>query len=153
EYLYVAQGKSGFEAYDAASVGNKGFSQPIITAPFSPLGHDTQIGTKDATCVALPTNQPIHPPRNAGDLMRVANEEQAFHPIYHYAVITDSVEGLILTNVDTLADGDQRHHRLERAVTWNEGGVLNGARHVSLGGYYAYVIADRGLVIVNLDDP
>jgi hypothetical protein len=153
EYLYVAQGKSGFEAYDAASVGNKGFSQPIITAPFSPLGHDTQIGTKNATCVALPTNQPIHPPRNAGDLMRVANEEQPFHPIYHYAVITDSLEGLILTNVDTLADGDPRNNHLERTVTWNEGGVLTGARHVTLGGYYAYVIADRGLVVVNLNDP
>ena len=153
EYLYVAQGKSGFEAYDAASVGNKGFSQKIITAPFSPLGHDTQIATKNATCVALPTNQPIHPPRNEGELMRVANEEQPFHPIYHYAVITDAVEGLILTNVDTLADGEPRNNFLKRAVTWNEGGVLNGARHVTLGGYYAYVIADRGLLIVNLNDP
>jgi len=153
EYLFVAQGKSGFEAYDAASVGNKGFSQPIITAPFSPLGHDTQIGTKNATCVALPTNQPVHPPRNTGDLMRVANEEQPFHPIYHYAVITDSVEGLILSNVDTLADGEPRNNHLSRAVTWNESGVLNGARHVTLGGYYAYVIADRGLVVVNLNDP
>ena len=37
--------------------------------------------------------------------MRDDNEEQPFHPIYNYALITDSREGLILTNVNTLADG------------------------------------------------
>ena len=34
----------------------------------------------NATCVALPTNQPIAPERNKGELMRVTNQEQAFHP-------------------------------------------------------------------------
>jgi hypothetical protein len=51
--------------------------------------------------------------------MRVTNQEQAFHPIYHYAFITDSREGLIVTNVDTLADGEPRNNFLERALTWN----------------------------------
>ena len=153
EYLFVAEGRNGFQAYDAASIANKGFSQKVITAPFSPLGHDTQIGTKNATCVALPTNQPIHPPRNEGELMRVVNEEQPFHPIYNYAVITDAEEGLILTDVNTLADGEPRNNFLDRALTWNEGGVLDGARHITLGGYYAYVMADRGLVVLNLDQP
>ena len=46
------------------AIGNKGLSERIITAPFSPLGHDTHVGSKNATCMALPTNQPIAPTRN-----------------------------------------------------------------------------------------
>ena len=67
---------------------------------FNAWEHNPRLKTTDATCVALPTNQPIHPPRNDGNLMRVDNQEQPFHPIYNYAVITDSVEGLILTNLN-----------------------------------------------------
>ena len=85
--------------------------------------------------------------------MRIDNQEQPFHPIYNYAVVTDADEGLILVDVNTLADGDPRNNFLERAVTWNENGVLAGARHVTLGGHFAYVAADAGLVVVDLDDP
>ena len=153
EYLYAAEGAGGMRVYDVANIGNKGVSQKIVTAPFSPLGHDTHIASKDATCVALPTNQSISPLRNQGELMRVANQEQPFHPIYHYAVIADAVEGLILVNVDTLADGEPRNNFLARALTWNPEGVLDGATHVTLGGRYAYVAAKSGIVIVDLDDP
>ena len=85
--------------------------------------------------------------------MREANQEQAFHPIYNYAVITDSVEGLILVDVNTMADGEFRNNFLKRAVTWNDQGVLKGARHITLAGHYAYVTADVGLVVVDLDNP
>jgi len=153
EYVYVAEGAGGMRVYDVASIANKGVGQRIVTAPFSPWGQDTSIGSTNATCVALPTNQPIHPPRNEGELMRVTNQEQPFHPIYNYAAITDAVEGLILTDVNTLADRDPQNNFLRRAVTWNEGGVLNGARHIVLGGRYAYVAADAGLVVLDLDDP
>ena len=153
EYLYVAEGKGGFRVYDAASIANKGISQKLITAPFSPLGHDTHVATTNATCVALPTNQPINPLRNQGDLMRKTNEEQPFHPIYSYAAITDSAEGLILVKVETMADGDPQNNFLTRAATWNENNVLAGARHIILGGNYAYIAADAGLVVVDLDDP
>jgi hypothetical protein len=103
--------------------------------------------------VAIPTNQPINPERNQGDLMRIDNQEQPFHPIYNYAVITDAKEGLILTNVNTLADGEPRNNFLERAVTWNEDNLLKGASHITLAGYYAYIAADIGIVVVNLDNP
>ena len=152
EYLYVAEGAGGFRVYDVASIANKGVSDRILTAPVSPLGQATRVRTANATCMALPTNQPIAPTRNTAQ-MREENLEQAFHPIYHYAVITDAREGLVLVDVDTLADGDPRNNNLSRAVTWNAGGVLNGARHVTLAGHYAYVAADAGLVIVDLDDP
>jgi hypothetical protein len=153
EYLFVSEGEEGMQVYDVASVANKGISQRIITSPYSSLGHDTHIESKNATCVVLPTNQNIHPDRNEGDLMRIDNKEQPFHPIYDYALITDAEEGLILTDVNTLADGEPRNNFLERAITWNPDGILNGARHLTLGGYYAYIPADAGIVVVNLDDP
>jgi hypothetical protein len=152
EYMYVAEGKGGFRVYDIASIGNKGVSERIVTAPFSPLGQQARVASRNATCVALPTNQPIAPSRNT-PAMREANQEQAFHPIYHYAVITDSEEGLILVDVDTFADGDPTDNFIKRAVTWNPGGALNGARHVTLAGHYAYVAATAGLVVVDLDEP
>jgi hypothetical protein len=153
EYLFVADSKRGFEALDIASIANKGISQRIITAPFSPLGHDTTVGSENATCVALATTQPVHPSRNQGDLMRKINMEQPFHPIYEYAVVTDSVEGLYLVNIETLNDVEPRNNVLERAVTWNPGGVLNGARHLYLAGYWAYISTPNGVVVVSLDDP
>ena len=153
EYLYVAEGTGGMRVYDVASIANKGVSQRIISAPFSPLGQDTHIASRNATCIALPTNQPINPLRNQGELMRVTNQEQAFHPLYNYAVVTDSEEGLILVDVNTLADGEPRNNFLRRAITWNENGVLKGARHITLGGYYAYIAAAAGIVIIDLSEP
>jgi hypothetical protein len=166
EYMFVAEGSGGFQAYDVASVANKGFSERIITAPFSPLGHDTRVDSENATCMALPTNQNIAPVRQEAmaatmidtgngeprSLLEI-NQEQRFHPIYNYAVVTDSIEGMFLVNINTLADGEVRNNFLERAVTWNEGGVLDGARHIVLGGHYAYIAADAGLVVVDLDNP
>ncbi len=157
EYLFVSEGSGGMRVYDVASVANKGVSQRIITSPYSNLGQQTHIPSANATCVALPTNQPIAPLRNQGDLMRVTNQEQPFHPIYHYAFISDAKEGLIVVNVDTLADGDYRNNQLKRELTWNGGdanpGVLDGARHVVVAGHYLYVTTPKGLVILNVDDP
>jgi hypothetical protein len=158
EYMYVAEGKGGFVAYDVASIANKGVSERILKGPFSPLGHDTQVKTANATCMALATNQPIAPTRNT-EKMREMNQEQAFLPIYNYAAVTDSVEGLILVNVNTLADGEFRNNQLRRKVyadgsdAWNPDGVLNGARHIVLAGEVAYITADKGLVAVDLSDP
>lgn len=154
EYMFVAEGKGGFRVYDVASIGNKGFSERIVRAPFSPLGHDTHVKTANATCMAIGTTQPISMARN--DYIRKnfpENHEQALHPLYRYAVITDSVEGLILVDIDTLADGEFRNNRLTRALTWNPDNMLAGARHVTLAGDYAYIAADTGLVVVDLSSP
>jgi hypothetical protein len=165
EYLYVAEGSRGMRVYDVASIANKGVSERIITAPFSPLGHDTHIASANATCVVLPTNQPINPLRNEGrnqtldpahdygPVMRGDNEEQVMHPLYRYAYITDAVEGLILTNTDTLQDQEPRNNFLARALTWNEGGVLTGARYLTIAGTRFYVTADKGIVELDMADP
>ncbi len=152
EYMFVAEGRGGFRAYDVASIGNKGFSERIVKAPFSSLGQDTHVKSKNATCMALSTNQPVAPERNTKELREI-NEEQPFHPIYNYAVVTDSEEGLILVNINTLADGEFRNNFFKRAVTWNESGVLNGAQHITLAGHYAYITATNGLVVIDLNDP
>ena len=158
EYMFVAEGKGGFRAYDVASVANKGFSERIVTAPFSALGHDTHVKTRNATCMALATNQPINPLRNTPE-MREANQEQPFLPIYNFAVITDAEEGLVLVDVNTLADGEFRNNKLRRTTfsdgskAWNPDGVLDGARHIHLAGEVAYITAQRGLVVVDLANP
>jgi hypothetical protein len=153
EYLFAAEGAGGMRVYDVASVANKGVSQRIVTSPFSPLGQGTHVASADARCVALPTNQPIAPERNQGELMRVTNQEQPFHPIYHYAVVADAKEGLVLVNVDTLADGEPRNNFLKRALAWDAGGALAGARHVTLAGHVAYVATPSAIVVVDLDQP
>ncbi len=153
EYFFVAEGKGGFRVYDTAGIANKGVSQRIIKAPFSPLGHDAHIQTKNATCMALPTNQPIDPSRNNGELMREVNMEQPFHPIYNYAFISDSEEGLIIVDVNTFADGIARNNFLSRSLTWNAGGNLAGARHITIAGYYAYISVPEGVQIINLNNP
>ncbi len=152
EYMFAAGGKDGFRVYDVASIANKGVSDRILTGPFSPLGQNMHVSSRNATCMALPTNQPIDPRRNT-EAMRLENAEQPFHPLYNYAVVTDAEEGLILVDVTTLADRDPRNNNLRRALTWNPAHVLDGARHVTLGGHFAYVAAHAGLVVVDLDDP
>ena len=153
EYLYVAEGGRGMRVYDVAGIGNKGLSERIITAPFSPLGQNTHIASADATCVALPTNQPVNPARNLGPKMRGANQESVLAPLYSYAYITDAKEGLILTNVSTLQDGEPRNNFLKRALTFNPDGVLDGARHITIGGNHLYIATPHGIVIVDAADP
>ncbi len=153
EYLYVAEGPEGMQVYDVAQVANKNFSERFVTAPFSTLGHDTHVATRDASCVALPTNQPIRPELNRIEDQRKANLEQVMHPIYSYAAITDREEGLILVDVETMGDFEPRNNFLTRALTWNPDGILDGALHAHFAGSLLYVSAARGVVVVDLDDP
>ncbi len=48
EYLYTANGPGGLEVFDVANIDQKGFSERIVTAPFSPLGQRTYVA--DAVC-------------------------------------------------------------------------------------------------------
>ena len=167
EYLYTANGPGGLRVYDVASVDNKGFSERLVTAPVSPLGQHTVVDTAFATAVALPTTMPVDPTRcyrEEGMAItpsqplplapcRPENQEQRMHEIYRYAFVSDKVEGLIVVNVDTLADRDPKNNFLQRAVTFNPAGVLNGAVNLTMAGNYAYVLCARGLVVVRLDNP
>jgi len=149
EYLYTADGPGGLMVYDIAAIENKGFSERIVSAPVSPLGQNTRVRTKWATAVAPPTTLAVDPARTH----LPANEEQPIHPMYAYLYVTDREEGLILVNAATLLDGDPRNNFLDRAVTFNPDGALRGAVNLTLAGHYVYVLCDRGLVVVSVDDP
>lgn len=149
EYLYTAAGPDGFRVYDIANVANKGFSERIVTSPVSPLGQNTHVNTENATGVALPTTMPVAPFKN----QLPENKETPMHPVYHYAFISDSEEGLIVVNVDTLQDGEPRNNFLERALTWNQDGILTGARFIQLAGARAYIGTDDKIVVLDLDNP
>ncbi len=149
EYLYTAAGPDGFRVYDIANIANKGFSERIVTSPVSPFGQDTHVPSKNATGLALPTTMPVAPFKE----QLPENLETPMHPIYHYAFISDSEEGLIVVNVDTLQDGEPRNNFLERALTWNEGGVLTGARNIYLAGARAFIGTPDSIVVLDLSDP
>lgn len=149
EYLYTANGEDGFRVYDVANIDNKGFSERIVSAPVSPFGQDTQVDTKFATAVALPTTMPI----NTRSERLPENQEQPLHDLYSYAYIADKFEGLILVDVMPLVDRDPRNNFLERAVTFNPRVILTGARNITIAGNYAYICADTGLVVINIDAP
>lgn len=160
EYLYTASGEGGFRVYDVANVANKDFSEPLISAPVSPLGQDTHVPTTWATAVALafnnpvsmnryyrPENKEVRPPEAQGS--GIGN----LHPLYRYAFITDRYEGLILVDVDCLADGDPQNNFLERAVTFNPDGILNGAENLAVAGETVYVCCAQGIVAIDVSNP
>jgi len=159
EYLYAATGKGGLRIYDVANIDNKGFSERVVTAPVSPLGQRFYLKTKYATAVASPSTQALDPARSR----LPENEEQPIHPLYAFLYVADKYEGLVVVGdpnlkskspgVSTLLDGDPRNNFLKRALAFNPDGVLNGARRITIVGTYAYILCDRGLVVVDLDNP
>jgi hypothetical protein len=142
-----------------AQVDQKGFSEKIVTAPVSPLGQRLYVKTRYATAVASPSTLAVDPTRH----QRAENEEQKIHPVYAYLYVTDREEGLVVIGnpldspnrpgVSTLLDGDPTNNFLERAVTFNPDGVLTGAVNLTIAGHYAYVLAPRGVVVIDLDNP
>jgi hypothetical protein len=154
EYLYAALGKDGFRIYDVANIDNKNFSEKITTAPVSPLGQHFFVKTKNAIAIASPSTLALDPLRK-----RIpANQEQPIAAIYAFLYVADAEEGLIVigdpkTGVGTLLDGNPANNFLKRAVTFNPNGVLDGARRITIAGNYAYILCNRGLVVVDLTSP
>ena len=156
EYLYAAMGKGGFRVYDIANIDDKDISERTITAPVSPLGQRFYLPTKYAMAVATPTTLGVDPLRTH----QPQNEEQPIHLLYGFLYVADREEGLIVVGdpnlkskspgVGTLLDGDPTNNFLKRAVTFNPNGALKGARRITIAGTYAYVLCDRGLVVVDL---
>ncbi len=149
EYLLAAGGKSGFQVYDIANIGNKDFSQRIVTSPFSSAGQDLRLRMPDCTGLAIGSPAPLDPRRR----QLPENEEQPVSPIFGHVFLTDRQEGLITADITTLVDGDPENNFLRRAATFDGGGVLRGARSVTLAGNYCYVVTDRALCVVDVRDP
>jgi LVIVD repeat len=91
------------------------------------------------------------------------NEEQPIHLLYGFLYVADKEEGLVIVGnpdlhsrspgVGTLLDGNPANNFLKRASAFNPGGVLTGARRINIAGTYAYIITDKNLVVVDLNDP
>lgn len=178
EYLYAAMGKGGLRIYDVANIENKDFSERMITAPVSPLGQKFYVPTKYATAVAAPSTTAIDPARKRFPV----NEEREYEPgkglvppLYAYLYVADKEEGLVVIGntskdsktpgVSTLLDGEPRNNFIKRATlklkdnhgnflkAFNPDHLLDGARRITIAGEYAYILADKGLVVVSLHDP
>ena len=149
EYLYAACGTGGLRVFDIAFIDDKAFSERITTAPVSPAGQRFYVRTKYATGVASPSTMAPDPTRKQNP----KNQEPSVHPIYAYLYVSDRHEGLILVGAGTLLDGNPLNNFLERALTFNPDGILDGAESVSIHGTYAYICCKAGLVVIDLDDP
>jgi len=159
EYAYTANGKGGMRVYDIANIDNKGFSERMTTAPVSPIGQRFYVPTKNAVAVATPTTLGVDPLR-----ARIKeNEEQSIHLLYGFLYVADKEEGLVIIGtpdlkakspgVGTLLDGNPANNFLKRGLTFNPGGILTGARRITIAGTFAYILTDKALVVVDLDNP
>jgi hypothetical protein len=159
EYAYAADGPGGLRVYDIANIDNKGFSERMTTAPVSPMGQRFYVPTKNALAVASPTTLGVDPLRQ----QLPENEEQPIHLLYGFLYVADQQEGLVVIGdpnlkskspgVGTLLDGNPANNFLKRALTFNPDGLLSGARRITIAGTYAYILTDKALVVVDLDNP
>ena len=109
--------------------------------------------------VASPTTLGVDPLRQR----LPENEEQPIHLLYGFLYVADREEGLVVIGnpnlrssspgVGTLLDGNPANNFLKRALAFNPNGVLTGARRITIAGTYAYILTDKSLVIVDLDNP
>jgi hypothetical protein len=159
EYAYAATGSGGLRVYDIANIDNKSFSERITTAPVSPLGQRFFAPTNNALAVASPTTLGVDPLRQR----LPENEEQPIHLLYGFLYVADKEEGLVVIGnpdlkssspgVGTLLDGNPANNFLKRALAFNPDGILTGAHRITIAGTYAYILTDRALVVVDLDNP
>ena len=165
EYLYTANGADGFEVFDVANIDQKGFSERIVTAPVSPLGQRTWVRTKYATSVILPSTLGIDPlrkhnppttPHPEHGAVSTDNEEQDVSALYAFVFITDREEGLVITSVGTLVDGNPANNFLsgpgstETTRRFDAEGRLHGAEHGYLAGNHLWVVGENGLFNVRI---
>jgi hypothetical protein len=149
EFLYAACGEAGLRVFDIAFIDDKSFSERVTTAPVSPWGQKFYLPTKYAAAVAAPCTPAPDPTRTHRD----ENHEGKVAGVYGSLYVADKCEGLILVGAGPVIDGDPTNNFLKREVTFNPGGILNGAHAITIVGNYAYICADAGLVVVSLDDP
>jgi hypothetical protein len=159
EYAYTADGAGGFRVYDIANIDNKNFSEKMTTAPVSPIGQRFFVPTRDAAAIASPSTLAVDPLR----AQLPENEEQSIHLLYGFLYVADREEGLVVVGnpdlkskspgVGTLLDGNPANNFLKRALAFNPNGALTGARRITIAGTFAYILTEKALVVVDLDNP
>jgi hypothetical protein len=125
------------------------------------LGQRFYVRTKYATGVASPSTLAVDPTRKHRPENQEAeyrDDKQPIHPIYAFLYVSDKHEGLVVVGdkkkgVATLLDGNPSNNFLKRALAFNPNGALNGASNITIAGVYAYITCDKGLAVVNLNNP
>ena len=135
----------------------QGFLRAVVTSPVSPIGQRFYVPTKNALAVASPSTLAIDPLRTRFP----ENEEQSIHLLYGFLYVADKEEGLVIVGnpdlhskspgVGTLLDGNPANNFLHRAAAFNPGGVLTGAKRITIAGTFAYILTDKSLVVVDLE--
>jgi hypothetical protein len=149
EFLLIADGAGGLRGFDIANVANKNLAQRIVESPLSPLGQNLRVHSRCANYVAVPTTMPMDTCRSH----MADNEEQVVHPLFSYCYVADGYEGMIVVNIHTLVDSNPSNNFFERTTTFNPDGILNGAVYIKIAGHYAYVLCDKGMVVVDIENP
>jgi hypothetical protein len=109
--------------------------------------------------VASPTTLGVDPLR----VQLPENEEQPIPLLYGFLYVADREEGLVVIGdanlkarspgVGTLLDGNPANNFLQRALAFNPDGILTGARRITIVGNFAYILTDKALVVVDLQNP
>jgi hypothetical protein len=151
--------------YDISNIDNKNFSEKMNTAPVSPLGQKFYVKTKNAVAIASPTTLGVDPLRSHNPKNEECPPGQLFCiPLFYgFLYVADLEEGLVIVGdrnltgqspgVGTLLDGNPNNNFLKRFEGYNPDGVLTGARRITIVGHYAYILANSGLVVVDISDP
>ncbi len=155
EYLYAACGAGGVKFFDIAFIDQKAFSERITTAPASPVGQRFYVNSKYATAVCAPSTMTPDPTRKQFEI----NEEAAIPYFYGFVYATDKYEGLLSIFAGSLLDGNPLNNFLDKNVAdvtvgrFNPAGALDGALNLTIVGHFAYVCCDKGLAIIDIEDP
>src|SRR5205085_6804327 len=133
------------------NIDQKAFSERIVSSPVSPLGQRTRNQTKYATSIALTSRRGLDPARQR----LPENEEQPIDLFYAFGYISDREEGLVISNVATLVDGNPDNNFLKESETvrFNPNGALTGATFVAAAGHRLYLTTPRGLYVIDVSDP
>ncbi|MHB2016192.1 MAG: hypothetical protein ACYCW6_04520 [Candidatus Xenobia bacterium] len=149
EFLFVADGPGGVKVCDIANVDAKKAAQKVLIDPFM-FGNKVRMATHNATWLDMSVSGPM----DFGRPQLAINQEPERWSGLRYAYITDSVEGLIVMDVNTFFDRNVQNNYIGRAATFNPNGALTGAVHVRVAGSYAYVSCGKnGLAVVDISDP
>src|SRR3546814_18203554 len=98
----------------------------MVRAPFSPLGHDPHVKTKNATCMARATTQPISVSRNESIVRNFPNNnEQEIHDIYRSAFSTPSVDGTVLVAIASMPCSELLTNSPKQPLTYTQHHTAN----------------------------
>jgi hypothetical protein len=67
--------------------------------------------------------------------------------------VTDREEGLVIVNVATFYDGNPENNFLKKDVVFNPDNKLAGAEYAVCAGHRVWICCERGIVVVDVENP